>query len=64
MSQLFEYTWLIQPDDDTALAATQAGQARIMEQMPAADWANRQADEISPLCLAVEWTDAELSQGE
>ena len=31
MSQLFEYTWLIQPDDDAALAATQAGICELLK---------------------------------
>ena len=31
MSQLFEYTWLIQPDDDTARAATRAGICELLK---------------------------------
>ena len=31
MSQLFEYTWLIRPDDDAALAATQAGICELLK---------------------------------
>ena len=41
-------------DQDAALDEVQAGQARIMARMPEADWANRTANEISPLCLQVE----------
>ena len=41
-------------DQDAILDELQAGQARVMENMPSADWANRSADEISPFCLPVE----------
>jgi cytosine/adenosine deaminase-related metal-dependent hydrolase len=41
-------------DQNAILDEVQAGQARIMERMPSADWARRSADEISPMCLQVE----------
>ena len=41
-------------DQDAILDELQAGQARVMENMPSADYANRSADEISPFCLPVE----------
>ena len=41
-------------DQDAILDEVQAGQARLLERMPSADWARRNADEISPMCLPVE----------
>ena len=41
-------------DQNAILDEVQAGQGRIMEQMPSADYAHRNADEISPMCLPVE----------
>jgi cytosine/adenosine deaminase-related metal-dependent hydrolase len=41
-------------DQDAILDELQDGQARIMENMPSVDYANRSADEISPFCLPVE----------
>lgn len=41
-------------DQDAMLDEVQAGQARIMERMPAVDWAHRKPDEISPMSLPVE----------
>ena len=40
-------------DQDAALDAVQAGQNRIMERMPSADWAQRRADQISPMSFPV-----------
>ena len=45
-------------DQDAILDEVQAGQSRIMERMPSADWAQRKADEISPMCLPVEGAEA------
>ena len=41
-------------DQNAILDEVQAGQARIMKNMPSVDWARREADEISPMCLQVE----------
>ena len=41
-------------DQDAILDELQAGQARVMGNMPSADYADRSADEISPFCLPVE----------
>jgi len=43
-------------DQDAILDELQEGQARVMENMPSVDWANRSADEISPFCMPVEGT--------
>ena len=40
-------------DQDAALDAVQAGQDRMMERMPSADWAHRTADQISPMSFPV-----------
>jgi 5-methylthioadenosine/S-adenosylhomocysteine deaminase len=41
-------------DQDAILDGLQAGQDRVMENMPSADYAKRSADEISPFCMPVE----------
>ncbi|MDD9981180.1 MAG: amidohydrolase family protein [Gammaproteobacteria bacterium] len=41
-------------DEDAALEQLQAGQSRAMGRVKDLDWAGREADEISPLCLPVE----------
>ena len=41
-------------DQNAILDEVQAGQARVIERMPSADYARRSADEISPMCLPVE----------
>ena len=41
-------------DEDAALEQLQAGQSRAMGRVKDLDWARREAEEISPLCLLVE----------
>ena len=48
-------------DQNALLDEVEAGQARIMQDMPSLDWAHRKADEISPMCLQMEG--AETSTG-
>jgi hypothetical protein len=41
-------------DQEEVYKRLQAGQDRALKRVPEMDWANRTADEISPICLPIE----------